>query len=240
MKTLTVCILTILVPWFTAAQTLTVHKTDQTSLSIPLSQIDSITFSHESEPCPPAVSYEGRIYTTVLAGTQCWLRENLDVGSMIPGSQDQSDNGTMEKYCYNDSAANCDAYGGLYQWDEVMQYDTVQGARGICPPGWHLPRLAELQTLSATVGENGNALKAVGQGTGGGAGTNTSGFSALLCGHRTYLGSFDFFGADLFLWSSTQMGPTDAQILSLVSNSPGISLNNYYKTNGFSVRCLQD
>jgi uncharacterized protein (TIGR02145 family) len=240
MKNLAAGILTVLLPWFSAAQTLTVHKTDQTSVSIPLSEIDSITFSSDTEPCPSAVSYAGRIYTTVLAGTQCWLRENLDVGTMVTGTQDQSDNGTMEKYCYNDSAANCDVYGGLYQWDEAMQYDTAQGTRGICPPGWHLPTLAELQTLSTTVGGNGNALKAVGQGTGGGAGTNSSGFSALLGGHRSYLGLFGFFGADMFLWSSTEVGSADAQILSLVDNSPGITLNNYYKTNGFSVRCLKD
>jgi hypothetical protein len=30
-------------------------------------------------------------------------------------------------------------YGSLYQWSEMMQYTTQQGAQGICPPGWRLP-----------------------------------------------------------------------------------------------------
>ena len=61
-------------------------------------------------------------------GSQCWLRENLDVGTMVLGAQEQTDNGTIEKYCYDDNPANCATYGGLYQWNEAMQYDTT--ARG--------------------------------------------------------------------------------------------------------------
>ncbi|MCK7527278.1 MAG: fibrobacter succinogenes major paralogous domain-containing protein [Ignavibacteriales bacterium] len=55
-------------------------------------------------------------------------------------------------------------------------------AKGICPEGWHIPTLSELQILSNIVKVEVNALKAVGQGSGDGAGTNTSGFSALLVG----------------------------------------------------------
>lgn len=35
-------------------------------------------------PCPgiPTVTYEGKTYNTVLIGSQCWLKENLDVGVM--------------------------------------------------------------------------------------------------------------------------------------------------------------
>lgn len=240
MKTFVTLLVIAALPKVCSAQTLTVHKTDQTTVTVLLSEIDSITFTAQSGSCPPTVSWGGKMYNTVLIGTQCWFRENLDIGTMVPGSQNQTNNGTIEKYCYNDSLVHCATYGGLYQWDEAMQFDTAQGSQGLCPPGWHVPGLAELQTLSSAVGGDGNALKAVGQGSGGGAGTNTSGFSALLGGHRSYLGTFVFFGADLFLWSSTQMGSADALILSLVDNSPNVTVNNYFKTNGFSVRCLQD
>lgn len=240
MKTLVALMVMVALPAMCPAQTLTVHKTDQSTVSIPLSEIDSITFTAQSASCPPTVSWGGKTYTTAVIGAQCWFRENLDIGTMVPGSQNQTDNGTIEKYCYNDSLVHCATYGGLYQWDEAMQFDTAQGSQGLCPPGWHLPRLPELQTLGSTVGGDGNALKAVGQGIGGGAGTNTSGFSALLGGHRSYLGTFVSFSAHLFLWSSTQMGSADALLLSLVNNSSDVTLNNYYKTNGSSVRCLQD
>ena len=131
------------------------------------------------QSCPATVTYAGRIYNTVLVGTQCWLKENLDIGTRIDGSQNQTNNGMIEKYCYADNPLNCDTYGGLYQWDEAMQYVTTQGAQGICPPGWHIPTLAEFQTLSSAVSGDGNALKRQDQGSGSGQGTNTSGFFVL-------------------------------------------------------------
>ena len=98
-------------------------------------------FSSSSNPCPgmPIVEYEGQIYNTVQIGTQCWLRENLNVGTKINGNQTQTNNGIIEKYCYDDIEANCTAYGGLYQWNEMMQYVTNEGVQGICPLGWHIP-----------------------------------------------------------------------------------------------------
>lgn len=185
------------------------------------------------------VDYGGKIYPTVVIGEQCWLRKNLDVGAMVQGTQNQTNNGVIEKYCYNDNPANCDIYGGLYQWDEAMQYVTTTGAQGICPPGWHIPTLAEFQTLSTAVNNNSNALKAIGQGTGGGAGTNTSGFSALLAGSRSGNGNFLDLGGNAYFWSSFNSTGT-ATDLGLTSNDSNINLNDHNKVYGFSVRCLKD
>src|SRR5664280_148529 len=159
--------------------------------------------------CPgtPTVIYSGKTYNTVQIGTQCWLKENLDVGTMIDSMANPSNNGAIEKYCYGNNPANCTTYGGLYQWNEAMQYVTTEKAKGICPTGWHIPTYAELQTLSTAVGgryDGGNSLKAVGQGTGSGAGTNTSGFSALLAGLRVYDGYFYNLGVYSTFWSSTE------------------------------------
>jgi uncharacterized protein (TIGR02145 family) len=183
------------------------------------------------------VNYSGKIYSTVIIGTQCWLKENLDVGVMIPGSQNQNNTGTVEKYCYNNDPNNCYIYGGLYQWDEAMQYVTTEGTQGICPPGWHLPTIAELQTLSSTVNNDGNSLKAIGQGTGGGAGTNTSGFSALLAGRG---GGFYDLGYATYFWSSSEYNATDAYFLGLGFDASYISLIPIFKFLGFSVRCLKN
>jgi uncharacterized protein (TIGR02145 family) len=130
------------------------------------------------------VLYSNKTYNTVQIGSQCWLKENLDVGTRIDVTQEQTNNSTIEKYCYNNDPNNCNTYGGLYQWNEAMQYTTAEDARGICPNGWHLPTNVEFQALGTSVGGDGNALKEIGQGVGGGAGTNTSGFSALLAGFR--------------------------------------------------------
>jgi hypothetical protein len=70
------------------------------------------TESSVENPPPPSegtVTYMGKTYHIVQIGTQYWLKENLDVGTMILGSQNQTNNGRIDKYCYHDSVVNCDA-----------------------------------------------------------------------------------------------------------------------------------
>ena len=194
------------------------------------------------DPCPglPTVFYEGKTYNTVQVGIQCWLRENLDVGAMIAGIQNQTNNDVLEKYCYDNDPANCNTYGGLYQWDEAMQYVTNEGAQGICPLGWHIPTILEFLTLRTMVGGDGNALKEIGQGTGGGAGTNTSGFSALLAGQRDYQPYFWRLGTHAIFWSSIENDISWAQDLSLYAENNTINPGAIFKTAGYSIRCLKD
>ena len=187
------------------------------------------------------VDYAGKIYNTVRIGDQCWLKENLNVGTMINGIDTMKNNGVFEKYCYNDDPSNCNIYGGLYDWDEMMQYVTTEGTQGICPPGWHIPTFAEFHTLGSTVNNDANALKAIGQGTGGGAGSNTSSFSALLGGYRHNSGAFNNLGLNTDFWSSTEeIINSSAGGMSLHSIDNNIGYANFYKGPGFSVRCLKD
>ena len=182
------------------------------------------------------VEYAGKIYNTVLIGGQCWLKENLDVGTMINGIDTMKDNSVLEKYCYDDDPANCNIYGALYQWDEAMQYITTEGSQGICPPGWHIPTEAEFITLSNAVGGDGNALMAIGQGTG----TNTSGFSALLAGNRNYSGLFNNLGVYTYVWSSTELSATYVRTLTLIYNDSNIYQGFSTKPYGFCIRCIKD
>jgi uncharacterized protein (TIGR02145 family) len=195
------------------------------------------------DPCKSkAFIYQGKLYNTVKIGNQCWMAENMNVGLMIDSLQNAADNDTIEKYCYRNDPANCGLYGGLYQWNEAMQYTTAPGTQGICPAGWHIPTYAEFQTFSSAVGGDGNALKAAGQGTGGGAGTNMSGFSALLAGYKYSLdGFFNDLGSLAYFWSSSEYNATNASTLVLYVYDSSIYLLEYpYKTYGFSVRCLED
>ncbi len=189
-----------------------------------------------------AFIYQGKLYNTVKIGDQCWMAENLDVGTMVTGITNQTDNAAMERYCYNDDPVNCTLYGGLYMWGEAMQYTATPGTQGICPLGWHIPTHAEFQTLSSAVGGDGNVLKAVGQGIGGGAGTNTSGFSALLAGYRNFVdGSFTYLGDYANFWSSTEYDALFAYGLGLSTADSYIPGGYYtYEAGGFSVRCLED
>ena len=84
-------------------------------------------------------SRDGRNYHVTLIGDVWWMSENLDYGMMIPSSIYQTDNGTTEKYYFEDSDSIGALFGGLYSWDEAMDYRTNPGSQGICPPGWQIP-----------------------------------------------------------------------------------------------------
>jgi uncharacterized protein (TIGR02145 family) len=200
--------------------------------------------------CPsiPTVTYSGKTYNTIQIGTQCWLKENLDVGTMIDSLANSSNNGIIEKYCYGNNPANCTTYGGLYQWAEAVQYQNgatnttvtnpplTGNVQGICPSGWHIPTYAEYQTLGTAVGNDGNALRAVGRG----AGTNTSGFSALWAGYRFNGGFFVLLDYYTHFWSSSEFSASDAINMLLYNSDSTIFFYFNYKVNGFSVRCTKD
>ena len=209
----------------------------------------------------PTITYAGQTYHTVQIGSQCWLRENMNVGTMIDSTKDQTNNNIIEKYCYNDNLSNCATYGGLYQWAEAVQYQNgatnttspnpafTGNVQGICPSGWHIPSLAELQTLDSTVNNNGNALKAVGQGSidqySDGRGTNTSGFSALLAGGRYYYSADSAFhyldlGSSTSFWSSLDGFTIYSCFMILGYNYSDVYWHYYGKVYGLSVRCLKD
>jgi len=198
----------------------------------------------QGKPCTgvPTIEYAGKIYNTVQIGTQCWLKENLDVGNMILVKQNPSNNTTIEKYCYDNKTENCDKYGGLYQWNEAMAYSTSPGAKGICPDGFHIPTQAEFETLakSSEVNKKGNTLKTTGQGSGSGVGTNTSGFSVLLAGYRNYNGIFLNLGSNTYFWSSPESNSDLAYYMGLNFFDSNILMSNSLKDYGFSVRCVKD
>jgi uncharacterized protein (TIGR02145 family) len=239
MKKLFLLLAVLTINTYLFSQSMVVHNYGGLNDTYDVATVDSITFL-PFQCGVNKVSYAGKIYNTVQIGTQCWLKENLDVGTQVNVSVDQTNNDTIEKYCYNDDPANCTTYGGLYQWDEAMQYVTTPGTKGICPEGWHIPTNAEFQTLATTVSNNSNALKAVGQGTGGGAGTNTSGFSALLAGNRHTFGYFLNLGNFTAFWSSTENGATGASNMSLYYDDSSIYFGLPSRVDGYSVRCAKD
>jgi uncharacterized protein (TIGR02145 family) len=189
---------------------------------------------------------DGKVYNTVIIGTQCWMAQDLNIGAKIPGITTQTDNGTIEKYCMNDDENNCSIYGGLYQWDEAMQYSTTPGVLGICPTGWHIPIDASLTTLINYLGGEsaaGGPMKEAGYvhwlspNTGA---TNSSGFTALPAGRRASTGAFyDFLSYGTWL-SSTMSDATHAWSRYACYNSTYVYQFSNLKAGGFSIRCLRD
>jgi uncharacterized protein (TIGR02145 family) len=95
-------------------------------------------------------------YAAVKIGNQCWMRKNLNVGTMVTRDVMATANPTtqVQRACYSNSSANCSSSsrGGLYQYHMAMylpySYDSVNATstiptngfrQGICPKGWHIP-----------------------------------------------------------------------------------------------------
>jgi len=195
--------------------------------------------------------HDGNYYKVVRIGSQIWMAENLNVGTNIPLDKSASNNGIIEKYCYLDTKANCDIYGGLYRWDEMMQYNPsdsglISTTQGICPVGWHIPTQKEWATLAEHLGGAavaGASLKEPGLAHWSdpnlGA-TNESGFTALPGGNT---GSGDYYGLGTYgvWWTSTEYYiNSNAYDQYISNNTEALSLSPDFKEFRNSVRCVKN
>jgi len=221
------------------SQSVVINKFGGSKDTLAVADVDSITFLPFI--CGLSkIKYEGRIYRTIQVGTQCWFKDNLNVGIMHLPAND----GIIDKYCYANDTNNCTIYGGLYYWYEAMKYVTTEGTQGICPSGWHMPTEAEAQALLSLVNNDGNALKREDQGSGAGQGTNTSGFSALLAGAKDYNdGNFQGLGT----WSSFYVGKLGScgyscvYSIGIINNTNVITFGQGAIPDwGLSVRCIKN
>ena len=218
--------------------------------------------NNDGESCGD-VLYYGQTYNTVVIGNQCWFKQNLNRGDKIDGATSQTNNGIIEKYCYNNNETNCGIYGGLYQWNEMMNYAASSnanpsGVQGICPTGWHIPSDEEFckawYRLDPTVGscsntgpigtDIGSKLKEAGttHWMGPNTNTNTSGFSALGAGMSAPGGYFYNSLHNTYYWTSREYESNTNQAWgrSLSYNQSDGNRADDAKYYGKSVRCVKD
>ncbi|HNY02651.1 MAG TPA: FISUMP domain-containing protein [Bacteroidales bacterium] len=175
-------------------------------------------------------------YPTVAVATpgtgQCWLAANLNRGVQIPSTVAQTDNCLNEKYCYNNIAGDCNAFGALYQWDELMKYESTPGSQGICPPGWHVPTAGDWMTLLDFFGGNslaGTALK-----------DPAAGFHVLPGGVLYLNQTWSFKGLATLFWTSTPTGSERVVSRGLNTVDQSVSYYESLRNNAFPVRCIHD
>jgi uncharacterized protein (TIGR02145 family) len=186
---------------------------------------------------------DGKKYRTAMIGTKCWMQDNLSYGNVLsPGTQPQTDNCVPEKYCLS-TDATCSNYGGLYQWDELMAYNSTSQNQGLCPPEWHVPSESEWQMLINTIssgvtppadGIAGSFLKDA---------YLNPGFRALPGGIYYLNNAWSFTNGLLtgtFYWTSTPNGTDRATARGVNSVNPSASKYPGSKGNAFSVRCVRD
>ncbi|HKK67155.1 MAG TPA: FISUMP domain-containing protein, partial [Bacteroidales bacterium] len=200
---------------------------------------------------------DGQAYATVSIGGQCWMAENINIGTEVNGSNGQSDNGSIEKFCYNDNSDNCDTYGGLYQWTEMLQLpDSCETSacasiigtehQGICPPGWHVPTDEEYKDLEIALGMT--AMQADMANTWRGAPVGetmkqggSSGFEGLLSGRCSSSGGYSLMGSYEYPYTASEYGSNYAWRRCLRSGDDNVGRwNTFPKTYGLSVRCVKN
>ena len=185
---------------------------------------------------------------------------NLNYGKQIMSDAINSDDGVVEKYCYNDDEWYCDnGFGGMYTWSEAMglpkacdslfvdssaackdDFVVPEGhslklgefvqRQGVCPEGWHIMNDWEWLKLKSW---SGGALASPILWTA----TNVTGFSALPVGSLND-GKFESFGMLTLFWKPQEKSESNAMMHEVDSK---------YQMNGtpskllaVSIRCVED
>ena len=106
-----------------------------------------------------------KTYKTILVGDQLWMAEDLEF--VNPAWKNYAQYGTSTSYSNIDVVAY-PALAGLvnsvqteevdplrgYTYDQAMDYNTFMDSTyndGMCPPGWHLPTMAEYDVFWGVV-----------------------------------------------------------------------------------------
>ena len=180
------------------------------------------------------------------------MAENLNIGKMIGSGLDQANDTLIERYCYDRDTTNCDRYGGLYQWAEMMQLpndcntrscaDLIQpDHQGICPDGW---RLLTQEDFYIVLHADGNTHGIAGvRSSYGFNGFNSTGYSLVGAGYvwdRRLQGLKS--STAWFYPEEGREGYVEGYALAMGANNTETEASEVFsqlKTNGFSVRCTK-
>ena len=178
------------------------------------------------------------------------MAENLNIGEMVNGDKDQTNDSKIERYCYDNDTTKCDKYGGLYQWAEMMNLpfecnskscaDSIKpDHQGICPDGWRLLTYDDLVVILNADGNEDGIKGARAQGFGG---YNTTGYSLVGAGYRKNDGSFKDIDDGTYwtypLEHETNVTRVRSSYTSIHQTAfAGLGVND--KSYGVSVRCVK-
>ncbi len=181
------------------------------------------------------------------------MAENLNVGDMVLGENDQNDDSNIERYCYNNDTTYCDEFGGLYQWAEMMQLPSrcntescadliLPNHQGICPDGWRLFTWDDYLIIRQYNDEFDHGIEGLRSQCFNGY--NTSGFSLVGAGKRTENGDFKSLVEYAFWNYPQEYGGSaltivySALVSEFVNESPAKNSAGS-KLEGVSVRCVK-
>lgn len=208
-------------------------------------------------------------YGTVKIGSQLWMAENLKAVTYSNGDSiaDGTGRGNYSQipsprfyFHYNDEIQNKNIYGNLYTWFVVTD------DRGLCPPSWRIPDVADWENLSSHL----DALSVMYDDQVGGVqdlsaiaggmirtqgtieaitglwyapnqgATNVTRMNVIPSGLRDPSGAFDGLGYNAAFWSYTEKDPATAMMFYTHYFNSGLHVNTFQKSSGYAVRCVRN
>lgn len=172
---------------------------------------------------PGTLDYGGVAYRTATLGGQVWMAENL---RYVP------DNGLLRKGIWYPARGTAESTDAQYVAERGMLYSfttALSGAaatsdasvRGICPPGWHIPSIGELEAMAASPEYSAELLRC--------AGMWNSATGRYVTETKGYLMS-----------CTTNDGGTEYQALLYTEGGIVDGPVPYPAGNGVSLRCVKD
>lgn len=227
---------------------------------------NTITANFAYSHCGPVTDYDGNLYSSILIGDQCWMKENLRTthyadGAEIPLTSTASSSTVAYRYCPGNDSGNVAVYGYLYNWSAVMGGEASSdanpsGVQGVCPTGWHVPSQAEWQQLIDYVSSQnayrcgngaGNIAKALSAQTGwysisGSCSPGSTPSTNNLTGFSAMPAgeSGSSFSRHACFWSASYRHDNSRWYLALSYVVTGVTLSDTYPAKGYSVRCLRN
>jgi uncharacterized protein (TIGR02145 family) len=231
------------------AYTFTVVATNANGSSLPSAASNSV----RPHTATTVYDIDGNLYNIVSIGSQVWMAENLKTtkfsnGNPIPTTallttDISGETAPVYQWPDNDPSLNdiSATYGRVYTWYAASD------SRNVCPTGWHVPIIDELEALKTYLGGAtvaGGKIKEVGtahwaSNTGA---TDQYGFTALPGGQRLVAGGFYSTFNYCFFWSSTvdEYDNTLSWGEGLVNTDATFIENGYNPQTGVSIRCLKN
>jgi len=188
---------------------------------------------------------DGNNYNIIQIGNQIWMKENLKVSKYRNGDSIQTNlnnadwtsnnNGAFD--IYENNPNNNIGYGKLYN------FFAISNPKGLCPFGWKVPTLDEMNILFNYLGGTTYAAEKLKQAfgwLGTNRGNNISDFSANAGGRRWDYGDNEQLISQGNFWMSTEIDADRAKSFIMNYGSYSVLIVNEDKNNGFSVRCLKE
>jgi uncharacterized protein (TIGR02145 family) len=198
---------------------------------------------------------DGKVYKTVVIGTQTWMSENLNVstfrnGDRIPEAKTNEEwlmaaENEQPAWCYfNNDPLNQTKFGKLYNWY------AVNDSRGLAPNGWVIPSYLDWENLIKKMGgivvSNEIPLMKFIK-------VFSEDFKIVAGGSRNDNGDGEFHnkgktgiwwnlddGNTCFAWFENILA-TDVKLINTKVNQYNVNTSFFVApSGGFSVRCIKD